>query len=86
MSVQVINQALSARSVTPADTDFAVPAEGFWIGVAGDVGIKNIAGETVVLTGLSAGVVHPIPCKQIRSTGTTATGIFALFPVLTPIG
>lgn len=45
------------------------------VGVAGDVKIKDLDGNDVVLPALVAGVVHPIHAQQIFATGTTATGI-----------
>lgn len=46
------------------------------VGVAGDVAIKDLDGNSVTLPALVAGVVHPIHAQQIFVAGTTATGIF----------
>jgi hypothetical protein len=49
------------------------------IGGAGAVAVITVSGETVTLTGLLAGVVYPIAVARVKSTGTTATNIVALW-------
>jgi hypothetical protein len=50
------------------------------VGLSGNVSV--IAADdtsAVTLTGVAAGVVIPISCKQIRATNTTATGIVVIY-------
>lgn len=72
---------VGAVAVTTSDVaDLTVsPCRGIYVGVSGDVKIDTPAGDTVTLTGLAAGMMHPIGAKRIYSTGTTATGILALY-------
>lgn len=68
-------------AVTPSDgTDLAAVSRGLYVGVAGDVSVI-LANDSaaVTLTGLASGIVHPLRAKRVRSTGTTATGIVAVY-------
>lgn len=68
-------------SVTPADaTDLPKgTCRGFHVNVAGNVSIDDCFGNSAVVLTVAAGVPIPYAAKRIRSTGTTATGIFALY-------
>jgi len=46
-----------------------------YVGTAGDVRITTLADQDITLTNLVAGVFHPIACKKVWSTGTTASDI-----------
>ena len=67
-------------AVTPSDTvDLPDgPCRGIHCNVAGDVKMTDLAGNAVVMT-LLAGVPYAYACTRIWSTGTTATGIRALY-------
>lgn len=49
-----------------------------YIGVAGDVSVKNRAGDTVLFKAMAVGE-HPISTDTVLSAGTTATDIVALY-------
>lgn len=51
---------------------------GFHVNVAGNIKITDLSDNDVTLTVL-AGIPYPYACRRIWSTGTTATGIFALY-------
>jgi hypothetical protein len=70
-----------ASAVTPADgTDLPNGStSGIYVGAAGDVAVVMNNGDSVTFTGLSAGTVHKLSVKRIKATGTTATGIVALY-------
>lgn len=66
--------------VTPNDsTDLTHVTRGIYVGVTGDVKITNVNGQTVTYTNLAAGVHHPMCVSRVWSTGTTATGIIAVY-------
>ncbi len=72
----LLGSATGGGSVTPSDsTELTYTTRGLYVGVAGNVAVVMADGTSVTLTGLAAGVVHPLRVKQVRSTGTTATGI-----------
>jgi hypothetical protein len=50
-------------------------ARWLYVGVTGDVSYTKWDGTNQTLTGLAAGVWHPIFSIKINSAGTTATGI-----------
>jgi len=74
-------QATYAVSVTPSDSvdinaGFDNGGYNLLIGVAGNVRVTTLAGQTLVLP-LQAGF-SPILVTRVWSTSTTATGIFAV--------
>lgn len=69
-----------AAAVTPDDsTDLTDVPRALWVGVAGDISlIMQDDTAAVIITGATVGY-HPLRAKRIRSTGTTATNIVALY-------
>jgi hypothetical protein len=57
----------------------AVAFRGFIVGVAGNVNIVGLDGNSCVLPAMVAGVTHPCAGQGILASGTTATGIVAVF-------
>ena len=71
--------ATRAASVTPSDTaDMARAPVGLYIGGGGDVAVEMVGGGTVTFVAV-AGAVLPIQPRKVLATGTTATGIIALY-------
>lgn len=69
-----------AADVTPSDTvDLGAVTRGLYVGVAGDVAVIMKDGGAVTFSGLAAGVAHPLRVSRVKATGTTATGIVALY-------
>ena len=67
--------------MTPNDsTDLTAATRGLYVGVSGDV-VVIMADDSaaVTITGLAAGVVHPLRVKRVKSTGTTASSIVAFY-------
>ena len=50
-----------------------------YVGVAGSVTIITAGGDEVTLQGVPAGTFIPIQTKRVMATGTTASGIIALW-------
>ncbi|MNY14738.1 hypothetical protein D3C86_1479240 [compost metagenome] len=69
------------KLVTPSDTTDLPGGNciGIYVGVAGNLTIVNPDGSEVLITNLFAGVVYPFPAKRIKATGTTASGILAVY-------
>jgi hypothetical protein len=68
-------------AVTPTDAT-ALPGgicRGVFVGTGGNITGVTPSGATVVLTAVPANTVVPIDLSQIGATGTTATGILALY-------
>lgn len=70
-----------AVSVTPSDSvDLSTGvSRGLYVGVSGNVKVRLPDDTEVTFVGLAAGVIHPIRCKRIWSTGTAATSILAIY-------
>jgi hypothetical protein len=54
------------------------PCRSLYIGVSGDVKVMMIDGSVATFSSCPAGVL-PAAVQQVFSTGTTATGILALY-------
>ena len=52
---------------------------GILVGGAGTVAAVSQDGDDVALPALVAGIVHPFKVKRVKSTGTTATSIIAVY-------
>lgn len=74
-----------AVSITPSDsadltmTSGVNKTKGVYVGLTGDLKVTMADGSTVTFSSLSGGIVHPLSVKRIWSTGTTATGIIAVY-------
>lgn len=67
-------------AVTPNDNaDLANVTRFLFVGGAGAIAVVTAGGETVTMTGVAAGSVLPIAVSRVKSTGTTATNIAALW-------
>lgn len=69
-----------AVAVTPNDSaDLARVSRGLWVGTSGDVAVVMRDGGELTLHALAEGVAHPIRVRRVKSSGTTATNIRALY-------
>jgi len=71
------NLASSCAAVTPNDST-VIGFKALYIGVAGDVTIITNSGSTVTFTAHANGYM-PVAGSIVKTTGTTATNIVALF-------
>lgn len=55
------------------------PCKAIYVTGAGNVAVNLVGGGTATLTSMVAGQILPISVSRIKSTSTTATGIFALY-------
>lgn len=68
-----------AASVTPNDsTDLAASSRALYIGTSGDVKVTTVGGNDVTFANVPVGVL-PIRVKRVWATGTSATGIIAIW-------
>lgn len=67
-------------SITPSNStdDASGPFRAVYVGVSGDLKINDMFDNAITLVGLTGGLIHPICCKRIYSTGTTATSILGV--------
>jgi hypothetical protein len=82
-------QVSRAAAVTPSDT-VDIPSVStqdgtgnngcvLYVGVGGDVKVTTAGGDTVVFTGLLAGMFVPVQVLRVWAADTTATNIVALW-------
>lgn len=68
-----------AAAVTPNDsTDLTTSTRALFIGTSGNLKVDMVGGETVTFSSVPAGV-FPVRVKRVHSTGTTASGIVAMW-------
>lgn len=83
------NQSMCPNNVlpfTPSDVG-AMPSTKFYISfvTAGEIAVQTAQANgpsttrIIPLGALAAGMIHPIECARILSTGTTASGFVAYF-------
>jgi len=71
--------ARDATPVTPSDgADLVNVTKALVIGGAGNISVITAAGNTVLISGLTAGAILNLRVSRVRATGTTATNIVAL--------
>jgi hypothetical protein len=71
--------ATDAVAVTPSNSDdLPCVSRGLYIGAAGTLKVRMLSGVDVTFANVGAGLL-PIRCTRVFSTGTSATGIVALW-------
>ncbi len=80
LSSSLDSPAAHAVAVTPSNSvDLTTAARALYIGVAGDVKVDMVGGETAVtFTAVPVGFL-PVRVTRVYATGTTATGIVAVY-------
>lgn len=69
----------NAAAVTPHDTNpLPNASRALWIGVAGNVAVKMVGGQTVTFVGVPIGWLD-IRADVVLAAGTTATSIVAVW-------
>lgn len=80
LSIPDAGPAIAAAAITPDDNnDLTNYTRAILVGGAGNLACITRGGDTVTFSGLLAGVVYPFALKRIKSTGTTATNLVALY-------
>jgi len=72
--------ARDGAAVVPSDTvDLAVLPRAIYVGQTGNLSLRLAGGQTVAFQNVQAGSFLPIRAKGVNVTGTTATGLVALW-------
>lgn len=72
--------ARDAAAVTPDDAaDLGHLPRALYVGNGGDVSLRLAGGQAVVLQNVPGGSVLPLRASGVNATGTTASGIVALW-------
>jgi hypothetical protein len=70
--------AFKAVAVTKSDATILEKTRALYIGGTGDVAVRMADGSAVTFSAVPVGIL-PIQVDQVKSTGTTATLILALY-------
>lgn len=76
----------TAKAVTVSDStpDPEGPFDGFYTGSGGNITVITVEGDTTEFAGTAAGIVIPCQIKQVKETGTAATGIVGMIGRMHP--
>lgn len=77
---QSIHNAYDFVLVTPSDVaDLTVPLAAFYVGTGGDLTVVSESGNEVTFANIQSGQFLPIRAVRVKTTGTTASDILALY-------
>lgn len=65
-------------AVTPSDVTEIPVTRSLWVGVTGNVAVRHPDGTTPTYTNVPVGF-FAVQCDKVLATGTTATGIVAVY-------
>ena len=71
--------AIGGFDITPDDgADLAALPRALMVASGGDVAVRFPDGSTLILPGLTPGMIYPLRPSRVLAAGTTATGIKGL--------
>lgn len=79
-SQSLVSPAKNGQAVTPNDvTELTNVSRGIYVGIGGDLSVVMEGGQTITFPGVPGGSLLPIRANIVRSTGTTADSIVAVW-------
>ena len=76
----LVSPASSGAEVSPSDSqDLAQVSRALYVAAGGDLSLELASGARVALGSVPGGTFLPVRARRVRSSGTTATGIVALW-------
>lgn len=78
-TTSVMAPADDAAAVTPNNSTGIPVTRGIYVGGAGSLHVLMLSGADVTFASVIEGQIYPLRVKQVFATGTTATGIIALY-------
>jgi hypothetical protein len=79
-STGISGPAKNGSEVTASDAaDLATASRALYVGGAGAVKITTTLGDTITFSNVPGGAILPVCARRVWSTGTTATGIVAIW-------
>ena len=76
---EMSDPAIGAVAVSPSDSATLTGVRSLYLGTAGDVRVTLVGSDTPVTFEDHPAGYMPIRARKVMATGTTATGIIALF-------
>ena len=77
-TADAVVSAHKSASITPSDVTMFEVTRALYVGGAGDLTVTMADGNSQLFTAVPVGV-FPIQVTAVKATGTTATGIVALY-------
>lgn len=75
----LVSPASSGAEVTPSDADLPQVSRALYVAGGGDLSLELASGDEVTLRGVPSGAVLPVRARRVRASGTTASGVVALW-------
>lgn len=75
----IVDPYVGGANVTPSDSSLIAPTRGILASATGNIAVEFSDGSSATLSSVVAGNVYPVSVIKVLSTGTTATGILALY-------
>ena len=73
-----ISSAYDAVAITPSDATIIPVTRGIYVGVTGHIAVRMASGNSVTFSNVPVGI-FTIQADMVKSTGTTATTMIALY-------
>jgi hypothetical protein len=73
-----VSSAYGAVAVTPNDSTVIPPTRGLMVAVSGAIAVRMVNGDIITFSVVPAGI-FTVQVNRVYNTGTTATGIVALY-------
>lgn len=71
--------AVDAAAITPNDSGDHGQFRGLYVGTGGNITLITVGGSTVLFSNVPTGVILPVSGNTVKSSGTTASNIVALY-------
>ena len=76
----LVSPASSGAGVTPSDSgELPQVSRALYVAQGGDLALELASGAQVTLGGVPSGTVLPVRARRVRASGTTASGVVALW-------
>ena len=73
------NTSIDQRVITPHDTNYLeTPCVAIYVSGSGALKYENLSGNVITISNVGTGLL-PIGATKVFATGTTATGLLALY-------
>lgn len=80
MNSTTLNVPYHYTPITPSNlTDFPSLTRGIYVASEGDISVVRYDGTVVTFSNVAAGSVLPVSARRVNASGTTASGLCALF-------
>jgi hypothetical protein len=78
-SLQLVAPAGQLFAIAPSDSaDLPMVTRGIYVGITGNLAVRDAEGNQVVLVQVQAGSVLPIRASRVLASGTTASSIVGM--------